>query len=395
MFFRFLAICLCLTAMTAHVEAGPVKAVKKVFKHKESPQPPAIKLLLKRDVEGAVLEVKGGYKLYDPNTNKKIGKGVVGKNYFIQPTMDGLKWGEGFPGVYQLVIVPNDSTTLSLVDGIQYTGKIYVYQIGNRISIVNELPVEDYVKCVLGYAVNEEMSEEALNALAIVTRTSAQYYLSKSPDAFWHIDAREIAFPGYSARLRNYGVEEAVDITKYLVLEASHGLNNGGVFDATYTENSAGKTAPYHIIFRKDGSAGVKSIETPLAFKERSKSKWTYSISKHELARKLGLPKLSHIEAEVDKNSGKVYTIHAVNEQFSKDVDFITFQKILGNSNLKSSEFQVEEKADFIRFTGYGRGSGVGLCVFSAQKMAQQGQNAADILKTFFPEAHITLCYHR
>ncbi|MCB1119781.1 MAG: hypothetical protein KDK65_07465, partial [Chlamydiia bacterium] len=91
---------------------------------------PMIKVLIAHDVSGVVLEAKGRYQIYDPHTKEFVVKRAQGKRKLIQPLKEGLKWGEAFPDLYQLVFVPDSEKTTFLVDGVEYQGNVYVYDIG-------------------------------------------------------------------------------------------------------------------------------------------------------------------------------------------------------------------------------------------------------------------------
>jgi stage II sporulation protein D len=52
---------------------------------------------------------------------------------------------------------------------------------------------------------------------------------------------------------------------------------------------------------------------------------------------------------------------------------------------LRSTAFEVERRAGGYRFTGRGRGHGVGLCVAGAARLARAGRPASAILSNYFP----------
>jgi stage II sporulation protein D len=54
-----------------------------------------------------------------------------------------------------------------------------------------------------------------------------------------------------------------------------------------------------------------------------------------------------------------------------------------------SSDFTVTIKDDTVIFSGFGKGHGVGLCLYSASALAQNGENAVKILSKFFPETYL------
>ncbi len=68
---------------------------------------------------------------------------------------------------------------------------------------------------------------------------------------------------------------------------------------------------------------------------------------------------------------------------------FSLCKRMLGDNHLQSSEFTVLVKDDAVIFTGFGKGHGAGLCLYSAAAMAQNGENAVKILSKFFPDTYL------
>ncbi len=134
---------------------------------------PTIKVLLTHDQESVLVEVKGKYNLYDPRTGQLMSSRFKGKRRTLQATRQGLVWGEEFPGVHQMAIVPDDYNTKINVDGIDYYGSVYVYDVGGLISVVNDIHVEDYLDSLMSPMFQSEMPSELLEALAITARTNA------------------------------------------------------------------------------------------------------------------------------------------------------------------------------------------------------------------------------
>src|SRR5262249_11555913 len=147
---------------------------------------------------GVVLEVKGKYKIFDPHTKEHISTRYTGKRKFIQAVSDGLKWGEEFPGVHQLLVTPDGPDVTIIVDGIEYHGPVYVYDIGGTISVVNQVPVEEYVSSILSQHYREPLSPETLAAIAIAARTSAYYSAENPKSDYWSIDAQQMGYQGFA-----------------------------------------------------------------------------------------------------------------------------------------------------------------------------------------------------
>lgn len=182
----------------------------------ETPQQ-TMKVLVAHDVPGVDLEVKGKYKIFDPNKKSFISTRFIGKRKFIQAESDGLKWGEEFPGVYQLLIVPDDAKTTTIVNGKEYAGNLSVYDIGGTISVVNEVPLDDYVKAVASYNYDRKLPQELANAVAIAIRSEAWNQHQSASQKFWDVQASFVGFQGSEAALDNR-FAKAVKDTKNMIL---------------------------------------------------------------------------------------------------------------------------------------------------------------------------------
>ena len=134
----------------------------------------------------------------------------------------GLKWGESFPGIYQFMLMPRGEESSVFVNGIQYGGSIFVYSVGDRINIVNQVDVESYVKGVLALQVPAPLENEVMAALAIIARTNAYYSLSRGGDIFWHISAHQPEYLGNALCAPGSLVDRAVDATRHLILVYSN-----------------------------------------------------------------------------------------------------------------------------------------------------------------------------
>lgn len=354
----------------------------------EPTSPQNIQLLLEKDASEALLEVKGPYYIFNPHDGSRVSSGLLGKRFMVHELENGLKWGEEYPGIHQIYIKPRSEETKIFVNGIQYDGAIAIYGISGSINIVNDLEIETYVKSILFSEFSSPLESEVLSALAILVRTDAYYHAAKNKDSFWHISAREAGFNGAPLMATNSPLEKAVDSTRHLILV--HPENGKNLpFATSWTENSAGKTVSYEMIFRKDAFCPEKGVSAPHAAINREESKWSYQTSLKSLAKPFGISDLVSIETFTDKESHKVYGIRLKGKEDTYDVDFITFQRKLGKNHILSSDFTLSVKDQTVSFKGFGKGHGVGLCLYSAEALAQNGENAVKILSKFFPETYL------
>lgn len=347
-----------------------------------------IQVLLEKDATEALVEVKGPYYLFNPHDGSRIASGLLGKRFMARPLESGLKWGEQFPGIHQIYIQPRSEETAIFVNGIQYSGSMAIYASQGEIHIVNDLNIEDYVKSVLASQFPTPLEEEVMSSLAILVRTDAYYRAETNKDSFWHIAASDIRYQGSALNIRNSLIEKAVDKTHHLVLVHSD-AGQRLPFPTAWTEHSGGKTAPYPSMFRESAFSPEKGVEAPHAALSREDTKWSYQTSKYALSQALDLSHIRSIETFVERASNKVYALRIQDAEGAKDIDFFTLQKALGKHHILSSDFTLTMKDDRVYFAGYGKGHGVGLCLFSASALAQNGDNALGILAKFFPETYL------
>lgn len=219
MILRFLVLLLALSSTAPSFAAEPIlNRLKNSFSKPAAPQPPTIKALLVNDHDGVILEVKGKYKVYDARNMELIGNRYLGKRRYLQAVKSGLIWGEEFPGVHQIAVVPDDPKTTISVDGVDYIGSVYVYDIGGTISVVNKIDIENYLSSILPGAYKLPLSTELLNAIAIAARTNAYYQSENGRSPYWDVEAQKEGYHGSAVGKRSEAFDQAVHATEYMVL---------------------------------------------------------------------------------------------------------------------------------------------------------------------------------
>ncbi|MCH9627175.1 MAG: hypothetical protein S4CHLAM2_08100 [Chlamydiales bacterium] len=206
--------------------AAPLHAPK--AQAKPLPVGPKINVLLEKNANSALLEVKGGYRVIRQDSGSVLSAGNSGKRFMVHALQDGLRWGEEYPDVYQISVIPTHPDTLVYVNGIQYRGSVSVYHVrDNLITVVNELPIEEYLKSTLALQFETSLPKEALAALVIAARTEAysKVLRGQSTNRPWHVAAQEVSYYGYGVMHQKNRVEESVDATRFMVMES---VNRGG-----------------------------------------------------------------------------------------------------------------------------------------------------------------------
>lgn len=339
-----------------------------------------IRILINENIEGALLDVPGSYKIYNPDTHKVITSGFFSKRNYLQANVAGLKWGEGFPGTYKMKIVPNSPDTSILINGVQYKGSITVYSVSSKIQLVNEINVQDFLKAYLSSEFSHtHYNKTTYESIAIVARTNFYHSILERNNPFWDIKASDFGYQGHSTSSSNPVLDKAIDATSGLILTFKD-----LPFATAWTENCAGYTAAFETIFRRK-SPGPEGVAAGYAKKERESNRWKCTLSTKELSEILELNDIQTVDLYQDSQSKKVYGIRFSDTHKISELSFFKFQELIGKNRILSNDFTVHIVKDYVLFTGYGKGCGVGLCLFSADEMAKLGDSAPYILSNFYP----------
>jgi SpoIID/LytB domain protein len=92
--------------------------------------------------------------------------------------------------------------------------------------------------------------------------------------------------------------------------------------------------------------------------------------------------------------SGRIIRLKVVGSKMSKIIGKELFiRKVLSETHLYSSAFEINKKQNKFILKGKGWGHGVGLCQIGAAVMAEKGYTYKEILKQYFPVAKIKRLY--
>jgi stage II sporulation protein D len=221
MFYQLFICLAALTSVVAPVDAGIMDVLSRAFSAEAAPQPPTIRILLAHDEPSVFLEVKGKYSIVDPHTNAHVNSGYIGKRRTVEAIADGIRWGEEFPGIHQIVIVPDSPDTTTLVDGVEYRGKVYIYDVGGTISLVNQIPLEEYLSSILPQKYPEALPSNLLEAIAITWRTDSYNLAHSAKNPYWDVDASKVGYHGYGISRTSKPLENAIQVTQNLILHRS------------------------------------------------------------------------------------------------------------------------------------------------------------------------------
>lgn len=259
--------------------------------------------------------------------------------------------------------------------GYRYHGDFeYVRRSGDKLTVINIVDIEDYVKGVIPYEMSGSWPIEALKAQALCARTYAASHFNDNSYYGFDVtnDTYSQVYRGLTGATSTS--DSAVDQTAgiYILyagepISAMYCSSNGGA-----TENSENVMANAVGYLR----GKVDSFEAAAA-DINANSSWTRTYSRRELAEKantLGFSIASADSIELTySDTGNVIGIRLTDSNgrsasFSKSSCYEFCTSTLG---LKSISFEISESGDSVTFNGSGWGHSLGMSQFGAYAMAK------------------------
>jgi stage II sporulation protein D len=287
-----------------------------------------------------------------------------------------------------LRVAPGDTGFLRL-NGREYPGALEIIRTGDALTVINELPLEEYLAGAVKAEAGDKMPLEMLKAQAVVARTYAAYHRRLNAEKAFHLVASTLN-QQYVGRVPTESpVWAAVRDTADQVL-----LWNGELFPAFYHTDSGGHTEDPRVVFAASNMPALKPVRVDFP-----------SASPHHRWR-LDLP-LADLSAALLRGGvavGRVMKLDVLERSTSLRVARIAvrgtagtvtlrgsdLRRLVGYDTLKSTLFAVAVTGPVVRFVGRGYGHGVGLDQWSAKTMADQGYRAEEIVAYYYPGAVLT-----
>lgn len=276
----------------------------------------------------------------------------------------------------------DDSVNFS-VKGNMYRGSVKLVPSAytGGVTVVNAVPMEQYLMGVLPYEVSPSWHKDALKAQAVAARTYALYHKNGYRKAGYDVtdDTRSQVYKGTAAETASTNqavLETAGEVVTYggKTIDAVFHSNGGG-----YTENSEnvwGSQTPYLRGVKEENSSTVNKA-------------WTRTVSLVSFQDAVGAGKLKKIELSKlkkgpmnVKDRGVSGRVKSVTIEGSKGRKTLTGDRMQSLFGLSSTLFDIEVKGKTVVITGYGSGHGLGLSQWGAEAMAAKNGNGKDYYKT-------------
>lgn len=286
------------------------------------------------------------------------------------------------------------------VAGRRYHGSLILHAEGSKVTAVNEVDLESYLKGVVGMEMKLSWPQETLKAQAISARSYALY--EHRNQTLQKIKGEKFDLYDDEQSQVYGGMTRETDLARRLVGETRGQVvtYNGRILKALYSSTCGGHTDPGWQILR-EGEKMPPMEGTACPFCQDSPHyRWKADIPKSDLIRRL-FPDRPGVAIRSIRITSRAGGGHALKLALRLDgikgevpIDaYFDFRRIDPKA-IKSTLFEeILDLGDRIRIVGRGWGHGCGLCQYGAMKMGKIGKTATQILEFYYPGATVTQVY--
>jgi len=302
-----------------------------------------------------------------------------------------------------------------------YRGRLtFIPVSGLGITVINTLPLEEYLYSVVPSEMPSTWPDEALAAQAIAARSYTLANMGKFKNKGYDVSGSIISafYRGYTGE--NERTTNAVEKTRSIVLKYDNKY-----LSAFYSANSAGRTESAksvwnmsvpiigvtdpQLVFETDPPSPDELtrwiLSEPITYSSvpkyyfRSSYRWRLIVPREEIEARIGkdIGTITNITTMGRGNSGRVEKVLVKGTKGNEIIANDSIRSRLGG--LRSNLFIIMPKLgkdgmpEYFIFAGAGWGHGVGMCQTGEAGMAHNGFTASEILNHYYPLAELVSDY--
>ena len=308
---------------------------------------------------------------------------------------------------------------------------------GNVFQVINILPVETYLKCVVGSEMNPSAPIEFLKAHAVISRSWAMgKVLRKHNDSddgktfsddriiSWEDTGDHVGFDVCSDdHCQRYQGIQPISPEALSAIESTEGevllSPSGTLIDARFSKCCGGRTEVFSTCWQDREEDCLEAFDDPWCDMENiPKTKrekiltsilkdydlstsggfrWELEITAEEIEENLknkfgkNIGRITDMEIVARGKSGRAKELKLIGSDGTMRIGKeLMIRRLLAPTHLYSSWFEIETLSPGRwRLNGHGWGHGVGLCQIGAARMALEGFSYKEILSFYYPGAKI------
>jgi stage II sporulation protein D len=291
------------------------------------------------------------------------------------------------------VKVGTDATKSYLkINGKRYRDGVNILRKGTKLTVLNELGLESYLRGTVPKEVNTDWGPECLKAQAVASRTYALKTAGKhSADGFDLCSETHCQVYG-GVDSEDPRTNAAIEATRSLVITYKGELAKTFYHAACggHTENPVniwdfGEDVPPYLNGRPDKFCAGNPH-----------SYWRVELPEEKIRKSLNdagfeTGKIKDIRIAERTVSGRTKKLKIINYKEDFLITSNKFRMAVDAWAIQSAFFKrVSRKGDKFVFEGKGWGHGVGMCQWGAKGMADKGYDFRKILKFYYPGVEIT-----
>ena len=272
---------------------------------------------------------------------------------------------------------------------LKYINNLYIRVKRIKTDKIETIPLEEYIVGVLAGEMPINFDMEALKAQAVASRSYALKRIEYNKDKEYdvvdsimnqvYLDNDYLKERWQSNYVKNINkLRKAVNSTidEYLAYDNK-------VIDALFFSTSNGYTEDSSNIF--DFTAPyLTSVDSPWDKDVSSAYLTSKDMALTDFYQKLNLPYNKNLSVEIEKRSktNRILLLKINNTEFKGT-------EIYSILSLKSTDFTIELKGDYLTITTIGYGHGVGMSQYGALGMAKKGYKYDEILKHYYSNTEL------
>lgn len=266
-------------------------------------------------------------------------------------------------------------------------GRIAARVEGDRLQLLNRVPLETYVASIVGGEMSPSWPREALRAQAVASRTYVLHEAAKRAHEAWDVRATVASQVYRGVATETQETRAAARATQGLVL--THG---GEPILAVFHSTAGGRTATAGEVWGEDRPyLRVVDVEEEDAAPH---TYWRTVFPRSALAGILAaagvdVGRLEGVRVAGRTASGRVARLEVLGEAGVAELRGRRLRGLLTSLGLRSTLFDVRDTDEGLAFVGSGHGHGVGMSQWGARSMAERGESYQRILARFYPGARL------
>ena len=345
-----------------------------------------VRVAIVQDASSLRLKIKGSFEVVDSVSNKVLSRGK-NLNTTVTAYNNGILLGNTKSKINKLFIKPYYPESVS-INGRMFRGDIQLIKNNMKLSVINHIDLEDYVKGISVRETSHYWPIDSLKAEVIVFRTFALYKMQENSQKDFDLTS-DIYSQVYSGRAaERYRINKAVDETRGLIL-----TYKGKVLPAFYHATCGGHTQDASLLWNID-TPPLKGVSCDFC-QDSPHFKWHNVLSLEEardalVKGGLRIESIKDIVILGKDKSGRITDLKITADKKDMKISSKDFRDALGPNTIKSTNFQVKVVDHDVVFEGLGWGHGVGLCQWGAYFMAKQGYTYKQILEYYYPGVQIS-----